>query len=383
MELRTRTTRASWRNSDDPHRHSPYPLSNVLKEELTKPYKKVRATGGMSNHQARDAENAKIFKDMYSVCTIGSSYHDLTCGHRIQSKYPGASCGVNCKGKKVKKEEQEEVKQHGKESQHDEVPYYNPVPLYDVVTYYNNSPLCNKETQYDEVPYYNESPLYDEVPYYDGKTHHHEEIRHGEENQLGKNQLLGKPFVCGDCIAAGVRLRMLLKGIALSNEDEMMDDERQAREQTIRALADAEINKLMKQHHRMCTVTDKFEDPTLQFFDQFMKEAGFGGIHDVKENPNVPRQLVTRKIRKAPKPDRKIRKVAKRNVGKNWQPREPVKQVEDDKAKEYVRSLAQMEQDEEANGGIDEPIRKVRIGLELEDDVTKAVREGLMTCSLG
>jgi hypothetical protein len=105
MELCTRTTRASWRNSDDPHRHSPDPLSNVLKEELTQPYKKFRATGGMSNHQARDAENAKIFKDTYSVCIIGSSYHDLTCGYRIQSKYPGASCGVNCKGKKVKKED--------------------------------------------------------------------------------------------------------------------------------------------------------------------------------------------------------------------------------------------------------------------------------------
>jgi hypothetical protein len=335
MELRTRTTRASWRNSDDPHRHSPYPLSNVSKEELTQPYKNFRATGGMSNHQAREAENVKIFKDMYSVCTIGSSYHDLTCGHRIQSKYPGASCGVNCKVEMVKKEEQEEVEQHGKESQHDEVPYYN------------------------------------------GETHH------DEENPLCKNQLPGKPFVCGDCIAADVRLRMLLKGIALSNEDEVMDDERQAREQTIRALADAEINKLIKQRHRMCTVTDKFEDPTLQFFDQFMKEAGFGGIHDVKENPNVPSQLVTRKIRKAPKPDRKIRKVLKRNVGKNWQPREPVKQVEDDKAEKDVRPLAQMEHDEEANGGINEPIRKVRIGLELEDDVTKAVREGLMTCSLG
>jgi hypothetical protein len=57
----------------------------------------MRATWAVSEHQAKEAENVKIFKGKYSACIAGSSYHDLVCGHRILSKHPVASCGVNCK----------------------------------------------------------------------------------------------------------------------------------------------------------------------------------------------------------------------------------------------------------------------------------------------
>jgi hypothetical protein len=106
-----------------------------------------------------------------------------------------------------------------------------------------------------------------------------ENIQNDEENQ-GESQEVqngrrGKPFICGDCLVEAVRLRMLIEGIALSNEDDLMDDERQVHEQKIRATVETETNKLVKQRHRMCTVTKKFDDPKLQFLDQFLKEDGF------------------------------------------------------------------------------------------------------------
>jgi hypothetical protein len=154
------------------------------------------------------AENNQIFKDRYSACVPGSSYHDLVCGHHIQSKYSAASCGTNYK-----------KDQSGENIQNDE------------------------ENQ-------------------------------GESQEV-QNGRRGKPFICGDCLVEAVRLRMLIEGIALSNEDDLMDDERQVHEQKIRATVETETNKLVKQRHRMCTVTKKFDDPKLQFLDQFLKEDGF------------------------------------------------------------------------------------------------------------
>jgi hypothetical protein len=87
---------------------------------------------------------------------------------------------------------------------------------------------------------------------------------------------------------------MLFKDIALSNEDEIMDDERQVREQKIRAIADAEISKLVKHRHRMCTVTKKSDDPKLHFFDQLLNKDSFKSIDGVEEELTLPHQPVTR-----------------------------------------------------------------------------------------
>jgi hypothetical protein len=213
------------------------------------------------------AENNQIFKDRYSACVPGSSYHDLVCGHHIQSKYSAASCGTNCK-----------KDQSGENIQNDE------------------------ENQ-------------------------------GESQEV-QNGRRGKPFICGDYLVEAVRLRMLIEGIALSNEDDLMDDERQVHEQKIRATVETEINKLVKQRHRMCAVTKKFDDPKLQFFDQFLKEDGFKGIDDVLEESVAPRQPDARKLRKA-------RKAPKRDTETAWLLRDPVKHVEEDEVEKDVFEEAQ------------------------------------------
>jgi hypothetical protein len=80
MDFRTCATRAAWRGAA---RYSPYLLPNRSNNDLSRPYKRVRATRGVLSHRAEEAENNQIFKDRYSACIPGSSYYDLVCGHRI------------------------------------------------------------------------------------------------------------------------------------------------------------------------------------------------------------------------------------------------------------------------------------------------------------
>jgi hypothetical protein len=138
---------------------------------------------------------------------------------------------------------------------------------------------------------------------------------------------------------------MLFEDIALSNKDEIMDDERPVREQKIRAIADAEISKLVKHRHRMCTVTKKCDDPKLRFFDQFLNKDGFKSSDGVEEELTLPHQPVTRKVREARKPDGRIGQVPKRDTAMAWLLREPAKHVEEDEAEKDVRSVAEMERD--------------------------------------
>jgi hypothetical protein len=138
---------------------------------------------------------------------------------------------------------------------------------------------------------------------------------------------------------------MLFEGIALSNEDEVMDDDCQVREQKICAIADAENSKLVKHRHRMCTVTKKFDNPKLQVFDQFVKEDGFKSIDDVEKDLTLPRQPVTRKVRESRKSDGRTGKVPKRDIAMAWLLREHAKHVEEDEAEKDVRSVAGMERD--------------------------------------
>jgi hypothetical protein len=46
-------------------------------------------------HELQAVQNEQDFKDKYSACNPSSLYHDLQCGHRVQTEYT-ASCGVLC-----------------------------------------------------------------------------------------------------------------------------------------------------------------------------------------------------------------------------------------------------------------------------------------------
>jgi hypothetical protein len=221
MDLRTRTTRVAWRGSVH---YSPYLLSNDSNNDLSQSYNRMRATWAVSEHQAKEAENVKIFKDKYSACIAGSSYHDLVCGHRILSKHPVASCGVNCK--KI---------QDGKEIQD-----------------------C-KEMQ-------------------DG-----EDVQNDDE----------------DATIPRMAMRTRTSRLTSAANDSYVETaslevcDSRCSSKTL-PCPDAEISKLVKHRHRMCTVTKKSDDPKLHFFDQFLNKDSFKSIDGVEEELTLPHQPVTR-----------------------------------------------------------------------------------------
>ena len=51
----------------------------------------------MSYHQALEARNKQAFKAQYSACSGDSTYHDLRCGHRVQSANLSERCGCTCR----------------------------------------------------------------------------------------------------------------------------------------------------------------------------------------------------------------------------------------------------------------------------------------------
>ncbi|KAF2827794.1 hypothetical protein CC86DRAFT_404839 [Ophiobolus disseminans] len=50
----------------------------------------------MSYHQNRQAQSDNKFNTLYSACSGLSLFHDLRCGHRVQSTSLSESCGVTC-----------------------------------------------------------------------------------------------------------------------------------------------------------------------------------------------------------------------------------------------------------------------------------------------
>ena len=199
-------------------RYQPYPLPSYqaqnpsrtvpnIPQDLSRP----RTQAGSSS--PTPAEKEDHFNSLFSSCNAGlqSFYHDIKCGHRIYVKYAN-ECGANC-------------------------------------------------------------------------------LKEGPQN----------PFVCPECIVGEVRTEMLFEGMSLAKDDDEMDDG--SREEKIRKMAHTKIYDLItpasarftwNQYktptvlHRLCKMVEKFEDPKMQFFDKFLKEEGLEGINPVEEKNKSP-----------------------------------------------------------------------------------------------
>lgn len=151
----------------------------------------------------RAEQDQQEFQDMYSPCNSSSTFHDLQCGHRIQTEYT-ASCGV----------------------------------------------LCTRPVQ-------------------------------------------GQPFICPTCLIDVVRAEVALEGLSLKlNDDTAMEGVKTSPEEEVRRFADKYVAALLRKGYRACKAASKFDEPRLQFFDQFMRQDGFGGLADEgeKEEPLSPRK---------------------------------------------------------------------------------------------
>jgi hypothetical protein len=177
------------------------------------------------------------------------------------------------------------------------------------------------------------------------------------------------PFVCGDCIVADVRLEMLFEGIDIaSGDNDEMADGRPTREEKIRGIADKEIKNKLDWGLRVCKIRNKFQDPQLQFLDQFMREDGFGGVDVAEQDTVLPKGTgeTGRRFGLA-----QHAPVPKKDNPKVWEARYAVDMpdMDGDDCKGAIK-------DEDSNlNNQDAAMDDDRPGLEVADDATKAVRE--------
>jgi hypothetical protein len=88
---------------------------------------------------------------------------------------------------------------------------------------------------------------------------------------------------------------MIFAGISLYKEDDDMDDGSQ--EGMVHKIVKDMLFKLVypkekKERHRPCKVTKKFDDPKLQYFNDWMEVDGLGGI-DEEEKKQPAQQFQT------------------------------------------------------------------------------------------
>lgn len=161
------------------------------------------AAAEKQQHQAWEQQDQQQFQDMYSPCNSSSTFHDLQCGHRIQTEYT-ASCGG----------------------------------------------LCARPVQ-------------------------------------------GYPFVCPTCLIDVVRAEVALEGLTLKlNHNEAVEGSGSSQESEVRRVAEQYIAAMLRRGYRACKAVAKFDEPRLQFFDEFMRQDGFGGVEEEcnKEEPVTPRK---------------------------------------------------------------------------------------------
>lgn len=98
----------------------------------------------------------------------------------------------------------------------------------------------------------------------------------------------GRPFVCPQCTAAEVQVQMTLQGLSVSIDTTKITAHQQSsRDAEILAIANKKIAEARKRGERMCKTAEKFEDPKLQFFDNFLREEGFDGIDPYEAETTV------------------------------------------------------------------------------------------------
>jgi hypothetical protein len=166
-------------------------------------------------------ESEQEFYDMYSPCNPLSTFHDLQCGHRIQTEYT-ASCGMTC-------------------------------------------------------------------------------VR----------PMQGQPFACPTCLIDVVRAEVALDSLTLGSNNDTAMEGTESIEERIQHFANKYVAAMLKKGYRGCKSASKIDEPRMQFFDQFMRQDGFGGVEDGPSEEKItkprkrPGTAVHKNLAKVNKPYRK------------------------------------------------------------------------------
>lgn len=253
------------------------------------------------------------------------------------------------------------------------------------------------------------TPCTDYSHYHDLQCNHRIRSPHVTE-PCGANCLRphrGAGFICPDCLVADVRVEMVFEGLdLLVTNTAMHNDNGPTREQQIQDIADAELRKLLRQGYRMCKLVDRFEDPKMQFFHEFLLDEGFEGVDSwLGEDDGRGRDMEKGGKHKYPNASTRY-KVLKTETSQGvdaWKMRDAAACVSGDVGRkeeaETTFTLAEFMQDwenvdKQINGGqgqlggdsgldgVLDQLKETRLGLEVEDDATRAVREAFGHCTL-
>lgn len=100
----------------------------------------------------------------------------------------------------------------------------------------------------------------------------------------------GPPFVCPTCLIDVVRAEVALEDLTLRlSDDNAMASYGPTQEEKARRVAEKYVQAMVRKGYRTCKPVSKLDEPRLQFFDQFMREDGFGGVEDGPYEEEVTR----------------------------------------------------------------------------------------------
>lgn len=238
-----------------------------------------------------------------------------------------------------------------------------------------------------------------------------------------KRAARGAPYACPDCTADDVRLEIQLQGLNIETDDNRAD-----RVRNIHKLSDKRIQVLQRRGYKICRISIPFKDPMMQFWSNFaMQVSGddlvedqdtiLGDLTPQWKPPKPTKNSVTNwhaknLDRPQPKKDTRIKLKDRDAEAKDGAKNEEtagedasVTTTHEEKKKdakispeiEYANQrMAELRKQDKQEAiqrarlaakhvdidAVLEQMGDLKIGLKIEDDTTKAVREAFSRCSL-
>jgi hypothetical protein len=200
----------------------------------------------------------------------------------------------------------------------------------------------------------------------------------------------GIPFICADCIASDVRIKMMMESIDLNppEDTDMSDGNTPSHEDLIQAIVDGKLKEMLAEGRRMCKIDPMFVDAKMQFWNQFLVEEGYDGlekdvdvvVQDTRYKYNSPAKL---------KDIWKLREAAQQMMDNDEEADVTfileafLASCEDSDHQYQVRAPTEGTSEmNDAMASLTECMNEHHVGLAIEDDATKAVREAFDLCEL-
>ncbi|KAF2241299.1 hypothetical protein BU26DRAFT_586498 [Trematosphaeria pertusa] len=193
-------------------------------------------------------------------------------------------------------------------------------------------------------------------------------------------------FVCPVCFAAELKAHIAEKGVKEKNSDQVMDPS--VREGRIREMTQEKIGELIAAGHRICEEAPKV-DPVLQFYNEFPEAQEGGGFLQSPQKParnddgEVAPILGSKELFKRPSAQRtRYRERSQGRTAGRDRSRSPTAAGGDERDGDEANLRGRPEApalsyEGDSMDDLAGHLGDTKVGLEKEDEATKAVREVL------